>query len=103
LKTQKFTQEAARYYEDALHRANGEILFFRARDGLDNGDDRFANQVYHGRVSGRIYDLLLLNRQNAYVAGKFNWNGRDVYVQLYIFANLKGRRTSLVRKDRSAR
>jgi OOP family OmpA-OmpF porin len=94
------TQEAARYYEDALHRANGEILFAGAQDQLDNGNDRFANQVYSDRVPDRIYGLLLLNRENAYVAGRLNWNGRDVYVQMYSFANREGRRTSLVRKDR---
>ena len=93
-------QEAARYYENALHKANGEVLFSGAQDSLDNGNDRFANQVYYGRVPDRIYNLLLLNRENAYVAGRFNWNGRDFYVQVYTFANREGRSTSLVRKDR---
>ena len=93
-------QEAARYYENVLHQANGEILFSGAQDALDNGNDRFANQVYYGRVPDRIYNLLLLNRENAYVAGRFNWSGSDIYVQVYTFTNREGRRTSLVRKDR---
>ena len=29
-----------------------------------------------------------------------NWNGRDLYVEEYIFANREGRRTNLVKKDR---
>jgi OOP family OmpA-OmpF porin len=100
LPTDSTPQETARYYENALHQANGEILFSGAQDALDNGNDRFANQVYYGRVPDRIYNLLLLNRENAYVAGRFNWNGRDIYVQVYTFANREGRWTSLVRKDR---
>jgi outer membrane protein OmpA-like peptidoglycan-associated protein len=100
LSAKSTTQEAAQYYKDSLHRANGEILFSGAQDGLDNGNDRFVNQVYYGRVPDRIYNLLLLNRENAYVAGKFNWNGSDVYVQVYTFANREGHRTSLVKKDR---
>ena len=32
--------------------------------------------------------------------GKLNWNGRDLYVQVYIFANREGRRTNLG-KERS--
>ena len=93
-------QEAARYYENALHQVNGEILFSGAQDTLDNGNDRFANQVYYGRIPERLYNLLLLNRDNAYIAGKFNRNGHEVYLQAYSFTNREGRETNLVRKDR---
>jgi OOP family OmpA-OmpF porin len=92
-------QDAGRYYENALRQANGQVLFSGAQDQLDNGNDRFVNQVY-GNVQDRIYNLLLLNRENAYVTGKLNWKGRDLYVQVYTFANREGRSTSLVRKDR---
>jgi hypothetical protein len=93
-------QGAGGYYENALRQANGEVLFSGAQDQLDNGNDRFVNQVYYGNLQDRVYNLLLLNRENAYVAGKLNWNGRDLYVQVYIFANREGRRTNLVKKDR---
>lgn len=93
-------EEAARYYEDSLGQANGKILFSGAQGALDNGNDRFVDQVYHGRVPDRIYNLLLLNRENAYLAGKYNWNGRDIYVQVYTFANSEGRSMGLVRKGR---
>jgi OmpA-OmpF porin, OOP family len=83
-----------------LRQANGEVLFSGAQDQLDNGNDRFVNQVYNGNLQDRVYNLLLLNRENAYVAGKLNWNGRDLYVQVYIFANREGRRTNLIKKDR---
>jgi outer membrane protein OmpA-like peptidoglycan-associated protein len=100
LPAQSTPQEAARDYETSLREAKGEILFSGTQDALDNGDDRFVDQVYHGRVPDRIYNLLLLNRENAYLAGKYNWNGRDVYVQVYTFANSEGQSTSLVRKGR---
>ena len=93
-------QNAGGYYENALRQANGEVLFSGAQDQLDNGNDRFVNQVYYGNLPERIYNLLLLNRENAYLAGKLNWNGRDLYVQVYTFANQEGRRTNLVKKDR---
>src|SRR5258705_8130351 len=93
-------QDAEGYYENALRQANGEVLFSGAQDQLDNGNDRFVNQVYEGNLSERIYNLLLLNRENAYVAGKLNWNGRDLYVRVYTFANREGHRTNLVKKDR---
>src|SRR5580704_11407294 len=96
----KTPEEVEGYYENALRQANGEILFSGAQDQLDNGNDRFVNQVYSGNLQDRVYNLLLLNRENAYVAGKLNWNGRDFYVQVYIFANREGRRTDLVKKDR---
>jgi hypothetical protein len=69
-----------------LRQANGEVLFSGAQDQLDNGNDRFVNQAYYGDLVERIYNLLLLNRENAYLAGKLNWNGRDLYVQVYTFA-----------------
>jgi len=100
LPAQSNPQEAVRFYETSLGEAKGEILFSGAEGSLDNGDDRFVDQVYHGRIPDRIYNLLLLNRENAYLAGKYNWNGRDVYVQIYTFANSEGRSTSLVRKGR---
>ena len=100
LPTQRNPQEAVRFYETSLREAKGEILFSGAEGSLDNGDDRFVDQVYHGRIPDRIYNLLLLNRENAYLAGRYNWNGRDVYVQVYTFANSEGRSTSLVRKGR---
>ena len=100
LPTQSNPQEAVRFYETSLGEAKGEILFSGAEGSLDNGDDRFVDQVYHGRIPDRIYNLLLLNRENAYLAGRYNWNGRDVYVQVYTFANSEGRSTSLVRKGR---
>jgi OmpA-OmpF porin, OOP family len=100
LPTQSNPQEAVRFYETSLREAKGEILFSGAEGSLDNGDDRFVDQVYHGRIPDRIYNLLLLNRENAYLAGRYNWNGRDVYVQVYTFANSEGRSTSLVRKGR---
>ena len=93
-------QDAGGYYENALRQASGEVLFSGAQDQLDNGNDRFVNQVYEGNLSERIYNLLLLNRENAYVAGKLNWNGRDLYVRVYTFANREGHRTNLVKKDR---
>jgi len=31
-----------------------------------------VNQVYDDNLPERIYNLLLLNRENAYVAGKLN-------------------------------
>jgi OmpA-OmpF porin, OOP family len=93
-------QDARGYYENALRQANGEVLFSGAQDQLDNGNDRFVNQVYQGNLQDRVYNLLLLNRENAYVAGKLNWNGRDLYAQVYIFANREGRRINLVKKDR---
>ena len=93
-------QAAAEYYENALRQANGEVLFSGAQDQLDNGNDRFVNQVYDDNLPERIYNLLLLNRENAYVAGKLNWNGRDLYVRVYTFANREGHRTNLVKKDR---
>ena len=62
-------QDARAYYENALRQANGEVLFSGAQDQLDNGNDRFVNQVYHGNLQDRVYNLLLLNRENAYVAG----------------------------------
>jgi hypothetical protein len=58
--------DAGGYYENALRQANGEILFSGAQDQLDNGNDRFVNQVYYGNLPERIYNLLLLNRENAY-------------------------------------
>ena len=82
------------------HLAPDGDAFSGAQDQLDNGSDRFVNQVYYGNLQDRVYNLLLLNRENAYVAGKLNWNGRDLYVQVYIFANREGRRTNLVKKDR---
>jgi OmpA-OmpF porin, OOP family len=100
LPAQSNPQEAVRFYETSLGEAKGEILFSGAEGSLDNGDDRFVDQVYHGRIPDRIYNLLLLNRENAYLAGRYNWNGRDVYVQVYTFANSEGRSTSLVRKGR---
>jgi len=100
LPAQSNPQEAVRFYETSLREAKGEILFSGAEGSLDNGDDRFVDQVYHGRIPDRIYNLLLLNRENAYLAGRYNWNGRDVYVQVYTFANSEGRSTSLVRKGR---
>jgi len=96
----KTPEETEGYYENVLRKANGEVLFSGAQDQLDNGSDRFVNQVYYGNLQDQVYDLLLLNRENAYVAGKLNWNGRDLYVQVYIFANREGRRTNLVKKDR---
>jgi hypothetical protein len=72
---------------------------FPVRRISSNGNDRFVNQVYYGNLSERTYNLLLLNRENAYLAGKLNWNGRDLYVQVYTFTNREGRRTSLVKKD----
>jgi OmpA-OmpF porin, OOP family len=96
----KTPEEAEGYYENALRQANGEVLFSGAQDQLDNGNDRFVDQIYHGNLQDRVYNLLLLNRENAYVAGKLNWNGRDLHVQVYIFANREGRRTDLVKKDR---
>lgn len=100
LPAQSNPQEAVRFYKTSLREAKGEILFSGAEGSLDNGDDRFVDQVYHGRIPDRIYNLLLLNRENAYLAGRYNWNGRDVYVQVYTFANSEGRSTSLVRKGR---
>ena len=82
-------QDAGGYYENALRQANGEVLFSGAQDQLDNGNDRFVNQVYEGNLSERIYNLLLLNRENAYVAGKLNWNGGDLYVQVYLLQTEK--------------
>src|ERR1700730_5653580 len=97
-------QGAGGYYENALRQANGEVLFSGAQDQLDNGNDRFVNQVYYGnlqdRVYNQVYNLLLLNRENDYVAGKLNWHGRDLYVQVYIFAKQEGRRINLIKKDR---
>ena len=93
-------QDAEGYYENALRQANGQVLFSGAQDQLDNGNDRFVNQVYYGNLQDRIYNLLLLNRENSYVAGKLNWNGHDLYVQVYSFANQEGRRTNLVKKGR---
>jgi outer membrane protein OmpA-like peptidoglycan-associated protein len=100
LPTQTTPQEVARYYETSLSEAKGEILFSGAQGALDNGNDRFVDQIYRGREPDRIYNLLLLNRDNAYLAGKYNWNGRDIYVQVYTFANSEGRSTNLVRKGR---
>src|SRR5438105_13821264 len=100
LPTGNTPQDAREYYENALRQANGEVLFSGAQDQLDNGNDRFVNQVYQGNLQDRVSNLLLLNRENAYVAGKLNWNGRDLYVQVYIFANREGRRINLVKKDR---
>jgi hypothetical protein len=65
-------QDAEGYYENALRQANGQVLFSGAQDQLDNGSDRFVNQVYYGNLQDRIYNLLLLNRENAYVAEKLN-------------------------------
>ena len=42
------------------------LLFSGVQDQLDNGNDRFVNQVYHGNLQDRKYNLLLLNRENAY-------------------------------------
>jgi hypothetical protein len=64
-----------------LRQANGEVLFSGAQDQLDNGNDRFVNQAYYGNLPERIYNRLLRNRENAYLAGKLNWNGRDLYVR----------------------
>jgi len=93
-------QDAEGYYENALRQANGEVLFSGAQDQFDNGNDRFVNQTYYDNLPERIYNLLLLNRENAYAAEKLNWNGGDLYVQVYTFANREGRRTSIVKKDR---
>src|SRR5258705_7060642 len=93
-------QGAGAYYGKALRQVNGEVLFSGAQDQLDNGNDRFVNQVYYGNLQDRVYNLLLLNRENAYVAGKLNWNGRDLYVRVYTFANREGHGTNLVKKDR---
>jgi hypothetical protein len=96
-------KDAEGYYEDALRHANGEVLFSGAQDQLDNGDDRFVNQTYYGDLPEGIYNLLLLNRENAYLAGKLNWNGRGLYVRVYTFANREGHRTNLVRKTTRVR
>jgi hypothetical protein len=93
-------QAAAGYYENTLRQANCEVLFSGAQNQLDNGNDRFVNQAYYGDLPERTYNLLLLNRENAYLAGKLNWNGRDLYVRLYTFANREGHGTNLVKKDR---
>ena len=58
-------QDAGGYYENALRQANGEVLFSGAQDQLDNGNDRFVNQVYYGNLQDRVYNLLLLNLENA--------------------------------------
>ena len=52
------------------HLAPDGDAFSGAQDQLDNGSDRFVNQVYYGNLQDRVYNLLLLNRENAYVAGK---------------------------------
>ena len=92
--------DASHYYEERIRQANGEVLFSGAGDALDNGNDRFVDQVYRNRVPERVYNLLLLNRNNAYVAGRFNEGGDDVYVQVYLFENSEGRNTRLLPRGR---
>ena len=74
--------DASRYFEEKIRQANGEVLFPGAGEALDNGADRFVDQVYRDRVPERIYHLLLLNRHNAYVAGRFKEGGDEVYAQV---------------------
>ena len=92
----KTPEETEGYYENVLRKANGEVLFSGAQDQLDNGSDRFVNQVYYGNR----YTTFFFRIGKTPTSGKLNWNGRDLYVQVYIFANREGRRTNLVKKDR---
>ena len=92
--------DASRYYEEKIRQADGEVLFSGAGEALDNGDDRFVDQVYRDRVPGRIYHLLLLNRHNAYVAGRFKEGGDEVYAQVYLFENSEGRNARLLPQGR---
>jgi OmpA-OmpF porin, OOP family len=92
--------DASHYYEEKIRQANGELLFSGSGDALDNGNDRFVDQVYRDRIPERIYNLLLLNRNNAYVAGRFNEGGNEVYAQVYLFENSEGRNARLIHKGR---
>jgi outer membrane protein OmpA-like peptidoglycan-associated protein len=92
--------DASHYYEEKIRQANGEVLFSGAGEALDNGNDRFVDQVYRDRIPERLYHLLLLNRNNAYVAGRFNEGGSEVYAQVYLFENAEERNARLLPKGR---
>jgi outer membrane protein OmpA-like peptidoglycan-associated protein len=94
------TIDAYRNYETELKTGKSEILFAGTKEELDNGGDRFVDQVYRARLENRLYKLLPVNRDNAYVAAKLRRNGDDVFVQVYLFANTEGRSTALVGQGR---
>ncbi len=94
------TAAALKFFGDTFAQANAQVLFSGAGDALDNGNDRFVDQIYKTRVPARIYDALPLNRDTAYMAARGERDGATWYAHIYLFANTEGRATNLIKKGR---